>query len=176
MPEDRAGQTASAAHEWSLGRAEAPVTMLEYADFECPDCGVAHRVLESLVTDYPERVRLVFRNFPVATSHPNATAAAEAAEAAGAQGRFWPMHDLLFTHQQALEPGDLRGHARTLGLDMDRFDREMAGHVHLAKVRADFHQGVLDGVNGTPTIFLNGQRFDGMHEAPHLLAAIARLP
>jgi protein-disulfide isomerase len=114
----------------------------------------------------------VFRNFPITTSHAHAEQAAEAAEAAAAQGRYWPMHDLLFENQRRLRDQDLRGYAEQAGLDLERFDRELAEHVHAARVREDFMSGVRSGVNGTPTFFINGVRHDGSYEVEPLLAAL----
>ena len=102
----------------------------------------------------------MFRNFPITTSHPHAEQAAEAAEAAAAQGRFWEMHDLLYENQRRLRDQDLRGYAEQLGLDVERFDEELAEHVHAARVHEDFMSGVRSGVNGTPTFYINGARHD----------------
>jgi protein-disulfide isomerase len=119
-----------------------------------------------------ERLRFVFRNFPITTSHAHAEQAAEAAEAAAGQGTFWPMHDLLFENQRRLRDQDLRGYAEQAGLDVERFDSELAEHVHAARVREDFMSGVRSGVNGTPTFFINGARHDGSYEVEPLLAAL----
>jgi protein-disulfide isomerase len=113
----------------------------------------------------------VFRNFPITTSHPHAEQAVEAAEAA-AQGRFWAMHDLLYQHQGRLGDQDLRAYAERLGLDLERFDRQLAGHVHAGRVREDFLSGVRSGVNGTPTFYINGVRHDDSYETQTLLAAV----
>jgi protein-disulfide isomerase len=114
----------------------------------------------------------VFRNFPITTSHPHAEAAAEAAEAAGVQGRFWEMHDRLFENQRRLSGEDLRAHAEALRLDLERFDDELAQHVHADRVREDFMSGVRSGVNGTPTFFINGMRHDGPFAYETLLVAL----
>jgi protein-disulfide isomerase len=159
--------------DWSLGSPDAPVTLLEYGDFECPHCAVARPVLESLVAAEPSTVRLVYRHFPVTTIHPHAAMAAEAAEAAGADGRFWQMHDLLFSHQDALEPDDLRAYAKALGLPLQRFESDVSTHRYFGEVKADFRRGLLDGVNGTPTIFIAGFRYDGPRDLASMLAAIA---
>ena len=121
-----------------------------------------------------ERLRFVFRNFPITTSHPHAEQAAEAAEAAAAQGRFWEMHDLLYENQQRLRDEDLRGYAEQLGLDVERFDKELTEHVHAARVHEDFMSGVRSGVNGTPTFYINGVRHDDSYEPETLLAALER--
>jgi protein-disulfide isomerase len=118
------------------------------------------------------RLRFVFRNFPLNNAHPHAQAAAEAAEAAGAQGKFWEMHDVIFENQDALETDDLLGYAKDLGLDVDRLASELARGEHRSRVQQDFRSGVRSGVNGTPTFFINGARFDGSWDEPGLLAAL----
>lgn len=175
MLEDRLQRTKLTEDEWSFGRPDAPVLLLEYGDFECPHCAAARPVLEGLVAEDPKAIRLVYRHFPITTIHPHALAAAEAAETAGAQGKFWEMHDMLFTHQQRLEDEDLRAYADAIELDLTRFDKEMEAHVHLSAVREDFRRGVQDGVNGTPTIFINGLRYDGPRDRASILAAITAL-
>ncbi len=171
--DDRIQKTSITAEDWILGQVDAPVTLLEYGDLECPYCAAARPALEELVADYPDTIQLVFRHFPITASHPHAFIAAEAAEAAGAEGMFWEMVDTLFTHQDRLEIRDLRRYARELGLDVARFDREMRNHTYRDEVKQDFRQGVLDGVNGTPTIFINRVRYDGPREYDAMLAAIA---
>jgi protein-disulfide isomerase len=117
-------------------------------------------------------LRFVCRNFPLATVHPHAEHAAESAEAAGAQGQFWAMHDVLFENQDALDDEDLVRYAAAIGLDESRFITELAGHVHAARVREEFMGGARSGVNGTPTFFINGARLDGSFALDILLAAI----
>jgi protein-disulfide isomerase len=156
------------------GRAEAPVTLLEYGDYECPYCGAAYPIVKQLQARLGERLRFVFRNFPITTSHPHAEQAAEAAEAAAAQGRFWEMHDHLYEHQSELEDNDLRRYADELGLDVETFDAELAQHRHAARVREDFMSGVRSGVNGTPTFYINGERHDDSYELETLLSALER--
>jgi len=158
--------------DWILGQAESPVTLLEYGDFECPYCAEARPLLQDLVAGQPDTVHLVFRHFPVATTHPHALIAAEAAEAAGAQGKFWEMHDMLLTHQNRLIFDDLRIYAEKIGLDMARFDHEMATHQYEEEIQRDFRAGIQQGVNGTPSIFINGLRYDGPREPDWMLAAI----
>jgi len=154
------------------GPADAPVTLVEYGDYECPYCGAAYPIVKDVQAQIGDRLRFVFRNFPITTSHPHAEQAAEAAEAAAAQGGFWPMHDLLYENQRRLQDDDLRGYAAQLGLDLDRFDRDLTGHVHASRVREDFMSGVRSGVNGTPTFYVNGVRHDGAYDAESLLAAL----
>ena len=117
-------------------------------------------------------LRFVFRNFPITSSHPHAEKAAEAAEAASAQGRFWEMHDHLYEHQQQLTGEHLHAHAQVLGLDLKRFDQDLADNVYAPRVREDLMSGVRSGVNGTPTFFINGVRYDGSHDLDSLLAAV----
>ena len=119
-----------------------------------------------------ERLRFVFRNFPITTSHPHAERAAEAAEAAGAHGSFWAMHDVLYQNQKRLRDEDLHGYAEKVGLDSQRFDRELAEHAYAERVREDFMSGVRSGVNGTPTFFVNGTRHDDSYDVDTLLAAL----
>ena len=156
----------------SQGAAEAPATLLEYGDYECPFCGAAYTIVKEVQSRLGDRLRFVFRNFPITTSHPHAELAAEAAEAADAQRKFWEMHDLLYESQQHLEAADLHRYAEQLGLDVGRFDNELARHVHAERVREDFMSGVRSGVNGTPTFYVNGVRHDGDYELESLLATL----
>jgi protein-disulfide isomerase len=153
------------------GAADAPVTVVEYGDYECPYCAAAAPVLKQLVDESGGRVRLVFRNFPVADRHPYALTAALAAEAAGAQGAFWPMHDLLFTKQDRLADGALRAYADSLGLDGDRVVGE-AAQAFGDRVEADFAEGLAAGVEGTPTLFVDGVRYAGRMELGALRRAV----
>jgi len=154
------------------GPAKAPVTLVEYGDYECPYCGEAYPVVKALQKRLGEQMRFVFRNFPLAEAHPHAEHAAEAAEAAGAQGKFFEMHDLLYENQDALDDEDLVRYAKALDLDVPRFIKEMKAGTHVERVRADFSSGVRSGVNGTPTFFINGVRHDGPFDLRSLLAAI----
>jgi len=156
------------------GPADAPVTLVEYGDYECPYCGAAYPIVKELQGRMGERLRFVFRNFPITTSHPHAELAAEAAEAAAAQSGFWEMHDLLYENQRRLTDQDLHAYAEQLGLDLDLFDRELAEHVHAPRVREDFMSGVRSGVNGTPSFYVNGARHDDSYDLETLLAALER--
>jgi len=156
------------------GPATARVTLVQYGDYECPYCGEAYPIVKEVQARMGEKLRFVFRNFPISTSHPHAEQAAEAAEAADAQGRFWDMHDTLYEHQQRLRDEDLRSYAEQLGLDLERFDKEMAEHVHGDRVHEDFMSGVRSGVNGTPTFYVNGVRHDDSYDADTLLEALER--
>lgn len=153
------------------GPATAPVTLVEYGDYECPHCGRAYPIVKAVQERMGPRLRFVFRNFPLREAHPNAQRAAEAAEAAGAQGKFWEMHDRLFERQFALDEDYLIEYAGDLGLDVERFRRELAARTYEPRVREDFRSGVLSGVNGTPTFFVNGVRHDGAWDVDALVAA-----
>ena len=145
----------------SAGADDAPVTLVEYGDYECPYCGMAHPIVKKAQEDLGSQLRFVFRNFPLAEAHPHARLAAQAAEAAGAQGNFWEMHDTLFEHQDALDVEDLVAYAESLGLDTAKFKRDLEAPAFVKRVRDDFRSGVKSGVNGTPTFFMNGVRYDG---------------
>ncbi len=149
------------ASDHAAGPDDAPVTLVEYGDYECPYCGMAHPIVKRAQRELGNRLRFVFRNFPLAESHPHARLAAQAAEAAAAQGKFWEMHDMLFEHQDALEAEDILGYAKSLGLDTAQFARDLEAGTYAKRVRDDFRSGVRSGVNGTPTFFVNGNRYDG---------------
>ncbi len=153
------------------GAEDAPVTIVEYGDYECPYCAAAAPVLRQLVDESDGRVRLEFRNFPLADRHPYALTAALAAEAAGDQGAFWPMHDLLFTKQDRLRDPDLRLYAEHLGLDGERVVGEPA-QAYADRVEADFAAGLAAGVEGTPTLFVDGTRYTGRMEIGALRRAV----
>jgi protein-disulfide isomerase len=161
------------ANDHAQGPGNAPITVVEYGDYECPYCGEAYPITKELQKRLGNKLRFVFRNFPLGEMHPHAEHAAEAAEAAGAQGKFWEMHDMLYEHQDALEDADLALYAKALKLDLPRFIKEMESHAHVDRVRSDFTSGVRSGVNGTPTFFINGTRHDGPFDLSSLLAAIA---
>lgn len=156
------------------GNPDAPITLVEYGDFECPFCRLAAPVVAAARRELGDSLRVAFRHFPLGEIHPHARVAAQAAEAAAAQGRFWEMHDMLFDHQHALNEADLIGYAKTLGLDTRRFVRELHEEVHARRVSDDFRQGVLSGVNGTPTFFVNGERYDGSWADPERFIAALR--
>jgi protein-disulfide isomerase len=162
----------SADRDHIQGPADAAVTLVEYGDYECPYCGAAYPIVKEVQARMGGRLRFVFRNFPIVTSHPHAEQAAEAAEGAGVQGQFWPMHDFLYERQRRLRDEDLHSYAEELGLDVERFDAELAGHVHAPRVREDFMSGVRSGVNGTPTFYIDGVRHDGSYDLETLLAAL----
>jgi Na+:H+ antiporter, NhaA family len=154
------------------GGADAPVTLVEYGDFQCPYCGEAYPVVNELLERFGDQLRFVFRHMPLPDLHPRAPAAAEAAEAAAAQGRFWDMHDRLFEHQHQLSYDALRDHAAALGLDLERFDRELREGVHKARVDEDFASGAGGGIPSTPRFFVNGAIHLGSANEPELRRVI----
>ncbi|WP_433462097.1 Na+/H+ antiporter NhaA [Spirillospora sp. CA-128828] len=153
------------------GPADAPVTVVEYGDFECPYCGQAEPVIRELLAGHGD-VRYVWRHLPLNDIHPRAQLAAEAAEAAAAQGAFWDMHDVLLEHQEALRPRDLVGYAENLGLDLDRFRADMRRHIGAGRIAEDVDSADLSGVSGTPTFFVNGRRHLGAYDIATLSAAV----
>ena len=156
------------------GDDDAPVTLVEYGDFECPFCGRAEPVLRQLLNEFGNDLRFVFRHLPLSDVHPRAQLAAEASEAADDQGAFWEMHDLLFDHQDALEPKNLVEYARELGLDVDRFTDELRRHEHAGRIASDVDDADLSGVSGTPTFFVNGIRHQGAYDIDTLTDAVRR--
>jgi protein-disulfide isomerase len=170
----RAVFTQDLAQDWTFGPASAPATVLEYADFECPSCRRAFLELKRLEFAAGDQVRFVFRHFPLSAIHPRAMLAAEAAEAAGAQGKFWEMHDQLFMNQRALDLASMSAYAAEIGLDVARFTRDLEEHRHALKIRRDLMEGERSGVNGTPTLFINGARWVDHATAAALLAGIQR--
>ena len=143
------------------GRPDAPVTVLEYGDYECPYCRGAARDVREMLARYPDTVRFVFRNFPITQLHPHAEQAAEAAEAAGVQGKFWEMYELLLQPSSDLGLDSLLDYAAGLSLDVGRFRDEVTGHAYAAKIEGDVQKGIQDGVNATPKFYVNGARIDG---------------
>ena len=156
------------------GPPDAAVTLVEYGDFECPHCRHVKPIVRELKARFGDRMRYVYRHFPITSQHPNAQLAAEAAEAAGAQGKFWEMHDLLFEHQGEISEQQLYGYAAELDLDQERFAGELASNVYAKRVREDFLGGVRSGANGTPTFYLNGERYDGAWDVDSLITEIEK--
>jgi protein-disulfide isomerase len=156
------------------GDAAAPITLVEYGDYECPHCGRAYPIVKRVQRELGTTVRFVFRNFPLAEMHPRATAAARMAEAAAQQGQFWPMHDLLYEHQDRLDELDLIAYAKRLRLGLGELQKSLDGADVRDRVQADFASGVRSGVNGTPTFFVNGERFDGDWSDAHTFARALR--
>jgi protein-disulfide isomerase len=158
-----------------LGPYGAPITLLEYGDFECPNCKQAAPTVQLLLERFKERVRFVFRHFPLEEVHPHALSAAEAAEAAGGQAKFWPMHELLFQNQSHLKPASLRSYAERLELDLARYTAEMDDHVFLQRVREHLEGGRRSAVHSTPTFFLNGTVHDVSFGLRSLFDAVQKL-
>jgi protein-disulfide isomerase len=154
------------------GDMDAPVTLVEYGDYECPYCGQAEEVIRELLAQRDDDVRYVWRNLPLNDVHPSAQLAAEAAEAAGAQGRFWEMHDLLIQHQDELRPTHLRRYAEQIGLDLDRFRDELRRREHYQRVADDVTSADASGVAGTPSFFINGRRHEGSYDIDTLTRAV----
>ena len=148
------------------------MTLVEYGDFECPYCGQAHLILRAIEQQLGDQICFVFRHFPLTNLHPNAEHASEAAEAAGVQNRFWEMHDMLFENQDALADEDLISYAAELGLDTRRVANEIISGAHAGHIREDFVSGVRSDVNGTPSFFINGMRYDGDLDIDALMEAI----
>jgi protein-disulfide isomerase len=155
------------------GPANAALTLVEYGDYQCPYCGAAYPEVKKVQKELGSELRFVFRNFPLTNMHEHAMNAAETAEAASAQGKFWLMHDFLYEHQATLgDPSVALGYAKRLGLDTQRFEREIAQHTYQKRIREDFMSGVRSGVNGTPTFYVNGVRHDGDAVAKALIEAL----
>jgi len=160
-------------HDHVRGAEDAPVTLVEYGDYQCPYCGQAEIVVRELLDSFGDELRYVWRHLPLVDVHPSAQRAAEAAEAAAAQGRFWDMHDRLLTHQDELSPRDLRAHAEALGLDVERFVEDLRTREHAERVADDVHSADASGVTGTPTFFVNGQRHQGAYDSDTLSRAVS---
>jgi protein-disulfide isomerase len=150
------------------GPADAPVTVVEYGDYECPYCRGAFRDVQEMLGTYHGQIRFVFRNFPITQVHPHAAQAAEAAEAAAAQGKFWPMYERLLQSQAGLDTDSLMSYAEALGLDVTRFAEDLAEQRYAARIEADVQEGLRNGVNQTPKFYVNGRRVDGKVPLEHL--------
>lgn len=158
------------------GNEHSPAILVEYGDYECPHCGRAYRIIQRVQKHFGKRLGFVFRNFPLKEMHPNAEVAAEAAEFAAAQARFWEMHDGIFEHQETLSLPLLLELAETVGLSVNDLEGALTRGEYAPRVKSDFIGGARSGVNGTPTFFINGHRHDGPFEFEDLVAAIdARL-
>ena len=161
----QAGLPAVTASDWSKGPETAALTIIEYGDYQCPACGVWHPLVEKMMKEEEGKVRLVFRNFPLSQLHPNALAAAHAAEAAGAQGKYWEMHNMLFENQEEWTPqteptSKFEAYATKIGLDLAKFDADMKSDAIGKKISSDYAGGAKVGIQGTPTFFLNGEKLD----------------
>lgn len=154
-------KTAVSDQDHSQGNDNAAITLVEYGDYQCSYCGQAFGFIKDAQDAIGDDLRFIFRNFPLTEVHPHATAAAQAAEAAASQGKFWEMHDMLYENQQALSSSDLMGYAKKVGLDLEQFKKDIGNDTTSGKVEADFESGVRSGVNGTPAFFINGEKYDG---------------
>jgi protein-disulfide isomerase len=155
------------------GSPTAVVTLVEYGDYQCPFCGAAHGSVKEVQRAMGDDLLFAFRHFPLTQIHPLALPAAEAAEGAGAQGKFWEMHVVLFENQPRFEPANLLRYATALGLDLERFADDIESGRYEPKIREDFMSGVRSGVNGTPTFFVNGVRYNGGYDPASLIEAIS---
>jgi protein-disulfide isomerase len=156
------------------GAIDAPIALLEYGDYECPFCGEVQPIVREIQRRLGDDLCFAFRHFPLTNAHPHAEHAAEAAEAAGEQGSFWPMHETLFANHDALDDESLAEYAAELGLDDVRLIQEVISGAYAERIREDFNNGVRAGVNGTPCFFINGQRYDGARALEPLLAAVSQ--
>ena len=154
------------------GDDEALVTLVEYGDYQCPYCGQAHPIIKQLQRSFGKGLRFVFRNFPLTRSHPYALIAAQAAEAAALQGKFWDMHDLIFEDQQNLEPKVLPKWAQNIGLDLDQFKTAVNERKVAKRIEEDYASGLDSGVDGTPTFFINGTHYEGEDDYDSLRSAL----
>ena len=155
------------------GPVDASLTLVEYGDYQCPYCGAAYPEVKKVQRELGNKVRFVFRNFPLTNIHEHAMNAAETAEAASSQGKFWPMHDFLYEHQATLgDPGVALDFAKKLGINTQKFEQDIAKHVYQKRIKDEFMGGVKSGVNGTPTFYVNGIRHDGDAVAKALVEAL----
>jgi protein-disulfide isomerase len=162
------------ARDHARGPENAPLTLVQYGDFQCPHCAQADRDLAVIANELRDSLRIVFRHFPLTDVHPRAQHAAEAAEAAASQGRFWEIAALLYENQDELDDNSLVRYAKKANVDPRRFRKELSSGVHAARVRADFLGGVRSEVKGTPTFFINGERYEGMFRFDALVAALLK--
>ena len=165
----------SSSRDHIQGPQKAPITLLEYGDYECPYCGQAFTIVKLVQNLLGNKLRFVFRNFPLTQIHPHAQHAAEAAECAGAQNKFWEMHDILYENQQALEDENLLEYAKVLELDISRFQDDFYNHTFALRVREDFLSGIRSGVNGTPTFYINGMRYNDSWDQETLTKTIVNI-
>ena len=157
------------------GASTATIELVEYGDYQCPHCGRAYPIIKAVQKVMGDEMKFVFRNFPLQEVHPNALNAAVAAEAAGAQGQFWEMHDIIYENQSHLDDASLIRFAQKIGVDVEKFETDFEKPEFLEKVESDFESGVRSGVNGTPGFFINGQKYNGSWEKADLLEYLQSL-
>jgi len=162
------------AHDHSQGPENASLTLVQYGDFQCPHCALAHPTVTQIARALEDSLRMVFRHFPLTNEHPRALKAAEAAEAAASQGRFWDMAGLLYENQEDLDDESLLKYAKKAKLDLKRFRKELGSGIHSPRVRSDYLGGIRSGVKGTPTFFINGEQYEGSFEFDALVAALLK--
>ena len=173
MPNNENPQSSvSVSGDHAQGSENAKVTLVEYGDYECPHCGTAYEIVKKIQNEMGDKLRFVFRNFPLRQSHPHAEHAAEASEIAAQDGKFWEMHDLLYENQNALDDESLKKYAEQIGLDREKFAEDLESGKFEEKVQKDFMSGVESGVNGTPSFFINGVRHNGSFDYESLLEAL----
>jgi protein-disulfide isomerase len=160
------------ARDHAEGSADAPITLVEYGDYQCPYCGAAYPVVKRLQKTLGKKLRFVFRNFPLTEAHPFALIAAEAAEAAALLGKFWPMHDKIYENQEDLSPEALSAWALKLGLNDEKLQKAIQQPEIVKRLKEDRQSGIRSGVNGTPTFYINGTRYDGSPDYESLLTAL----
>jgi len=158
--------------DWMVGPADAPVTLVEYSDFECSDAARLEPMVQEVRRLAGDDLRFIYRHFPLSRKHPNAVQAAEASEAAGAQGQFWAMHDVLIANYDRLTQPDLLRYAADLGLDVAAFQHALEARTYQPDVRRDYVGGARSGADGTPTFYVNGVRYDDWYETPAFLRAV----
>lgn len=159
-------------NDHSQGAADAAHVLVEYGDYQCPSCGQAYPIVKSVQKHFGQKLKFVFRNFPLSEMHQYAEAAAETAEFAAAHDKFWEMYELLYKHQENLTNADLLGYAKKLGLDADELQEALKAKTYRKRVQTDLAGGEKSGVNGTPTFFINGTLYDGSYDSSSLIAAI----
>lgn len=160
------------AYDHIQGPADAPLTLVEYGDYQCPYCGATYPVVKRLQQALRKKLRFVFRNFPLTQAHPYALITVEAAEAAALQDKFWEMHDLLFERQDVFEPDVIPLWAQEIGLNLEKFGNDIKQGTIQERIKKDRQSGIRSGVNGTPTFFINGTRYDGSPDYASMLSAL----
>jgi len=157
------------------GNPKAPIELVEYGDYQCPHCGRAYPIIKDIQKRMGQKLKFVFRNFPLTEIHPDAFNAALAAEAAGQQNKFWEMHDIIFEHQRHLDTENILVYAKRIGLNMAEFSKDIQKDIFVTKVENDIESGIRSGVNGTPSFFVNGSKYNGDWESEEFVDFLKRL-